>query len=365
MLEGNGQVDWAFAELLSLATMALEGRHVRLTGQDACRGTFVSRHAVFVDFETNQRFNSMQHLASDQGQVDVVNSPLSEAGCLGFEFGYSVADPEALVLWEAQFGDFANGAQIIIDQFLSASEAKWKQTSSMVLLLPHGYEGQGPEHSSARPERFLQLCGNLNIQVAIPTTPAQHFHALRRQIARDFRKPLVLMTPKSLLRDPLCTSPLVALEKGRFFEVLDEEANVDKSSCERLILCSGKVYYDLIKARAKDQAYRNTAIVRLEQLYPFPYRRLEEVLATYSQLREIIWTQEEPQNGGGWQFVRGRLLEEVLKKNQVLTYVGRKNSGTPAEGSLKAHEAEQNRIITESLGRAAGIVVSPAASVHQ
>ncbi len=358
MLDGIGQVDWAFAELLSLSTVLLEGRYVRLTGQDVGRGTFVSRHAVFVDFETNARHLSMGQLSKDQGGVEVVNSPLSECGCLGFEFGYSVADPEALVLWEAQFGDFANGAQIIIDQFISASEAKWRQTSSLVLLLPHGYEGQGPEHSSARPERFLQLCGSLNIQVAVPTTPAQHFHILRRQLNREFRKPLVLMTPKSLLREPLCVSSVAAFEKSRFFEVLDDDSVEERRSCERLIICAGKVYYDLLKARTKEPSYKNIPIVRIEQFYPFPYRRVEEVLASYPNLREIIWTQEEPQNMGGWQFVRGRLIEGVLQSHQSLTYVGRKNAGTPAEGSLKAHEAEQGRIITESLGRASGVVTS-------
>jgi 2-oxoglutarate dehydrogenase E1 component len=359
MVDDGGSVDWGLGELLALGTLAMEGHHIRLTGQDAKRGTFTSRHAVFFDFETNKQYESLNHLAKDQGQVHVINSPLSEMGCLGFEFGYSVADPEAFVAWEAQFGDFANGAQIVIDQFLSASEAKWKQTSGLVMLLPHGHEGQGPEHSSARPERFLQLCGNLNLQVAICTTPAQHFHVLRRQLHREFRKPLVLMTPKSLLREPLCTSAVAEFEKGYFHEILDDESIKKKSSVKKVIFCSGKIYYDLYKARAADEKFKSVPVIRLEQLYPFPYQKMTELLETYPNLEEIIWTQEEPQNMGGWNFVRGRLLE-VLKTTQKLSYSGRKNSGTPAEGTSKAHEAEQNRILQDALSRAQGGVGSMA-----
>ena len=354
MIEGESAgVDWGLGELLALGTLALEGRYVRLTGQDVQRGTFVSRHSVWVDSETNKRHESMNHIGSDQGRVDLINSPLSEAGCMGYEFGFSVADPDAFVAWEAQFGDFSNGAQIIIDQFLSASEAKWRQTSSLVLLLPHGYEGQGPEHSSARPERFLQLCGNLNMQVVFPSTPAQHFHALRRQLHRDFRKPLVVMTPKSLLREPLCVSPMNDFVKGRFHEVLDDATLPRRQSAEKIIACSGKIYYDLVKARAENERFANVPIVRMEQLYPFPYARVQELLDTYPKLNEIVWTQEEPQNMGAWNFIRGRLLE-VLGSHQKLNYVGRKNSGTPAEGSMKAHEAEQKRILQDALNRAVG-----------
>lgn len=362
MIDGEtAGVDWGFSELLAFGSLALEGRYVRLTGQDVQRGTFVSRHAVFVDSETNQRYEAMNHLADGQARVDIINSPLSEAGCMGFEFGFSVADPEAFVAWEAQFGDFANGAQIIIDQFLSASEAKWRQTSSLVLLLPHGYEGQGPEHSSARPERFLQLCGNLNMQVVFPSTPAQHFHALRRQLHREFRKPLVVMTPKSLLREPLCVSPLPDFAKGRFHEVLDDATLPRRQKSKKIVACSGKIYYDLLKARAESDHVANIPIVRLEQLYPFPSARVQELLDTYPELNEIVWAQEEPQNMGAWNFVRGRLLE-VLSPHQKLSYVGRKNSGTPAEGSMKAHEAEQKRILQDALGRAAGIVSTVANS---
>lgn len=358
MLEGKGAVDWGFGELLAFGSLAIEGRHVRFTGQDVCRGTFTSRHAVWVDCENGRRYEVMNALSESQAPVNIVNSPLSEMGCMGFEFGYSVADPDALVAWEAQFGDFVNGAQIVIDQFLSASEAKWRQTSGLVLLLPHGYEGQGPEHSSARPERFLQLCGNLNMQVVLPTTPAQHFHALRRQLHRDFRKPLIVMTPKSLLRDPLCVSPIEDFEKGGFREVLDDDTAKKKNGIERVIACSGKIYYDLIKARADNEQFQGVAIIRMEQMYPFPYQMVQALLDTYPKMNEIIWTQEEPQNMGGWNFVRGRLLE-VLKPTQRLTYVGRKNSGTPAEGNAKAHEAEQKRIIQDSLGRASGFIQQP------
>jgi 2-oxoglutarate dehydrogenase E1 component len=357
MLDDGGAVDWGLGELMALATLALEGHHIRLTGQDAKRGTFTSRHSVYFDFETNKQYEALSHLSDTQGKVHVINSPLSEMGCLGYEFGYSVADPEAFVAWEAQFGDFSNGAQIVIDQFLSASEAKWKQTSGLVMLLPHGHEGQGPEHSSARPERFLQLCGNLNLQVAICTTPAQHFHILRRQLHREFRKPLVLMTPKSLLREPLCTSTVADFEKGFFKEILDDESIKKKAGIKKAIFCSGKIYYDLFKARAADEKFKSVPIVRLEQLYPFPYASMTTLLETFPNLEEIIWTQEEPQNMGGWNFVRGRLLE-VLKTNQKLSYSGRKNSGTPAEGTTKAHEAEQNRIIQDALGRAQGGTVA-------
>ena len=361
MLDGKGHVDWGMGELLAFASLALEGRHVRLTGQDVCRGTFTHRHAVWFDYNDNRRFDPMNALAATQGYVHVANSALSEAGCVGFEFGYSVADPDSLVVWEAQFGDFVNGAQIIIDQFLSASEAKWKQCSGLVLLLPHGYEGQGPEHSSARPERFLQLCGNLNLQVAFPTTPAQHFHALRRQLHREFRKPLVLMTPKSLLRDPLCVSACDDFEKGVFQEVLDDTSIQNREKIERAIFCSGKIYYDLLKARESDKTYAHVPLIRLEQLYPFPYQRVEKLLEAYPRLSEIVWAQEEPQNMGSWQFVRGRLLE-VIKPNQKLTYVGRKNSGTPAEGYLKAHEAEQKRIIQDAFAHAIGVRATSAAT---
>ena len=353
MMDGEGNIDWGFGELLALASLAAEGKSVRLSGQDTERGTFTSRHAVFTDRETAEHYEPLQKIATEsKATVQVINSPLSEQGCLGFEFGYSVADPDSLVAWEAQFGDFCNGAQIVIDQFLSASEAKWKQTSGLVLLLPHGHEGQGPEHSSARPERFLQLCGNLNMQVVIPTTPAQHFHVLRRQLGRVLRKPLIVMTPKSLLRHPQAVSQLDDFTNDLFHEVLPDP-NIGKSSkVERIIACSGKIYYELFKARTEYQdADTKVPIIRLEQLYPFPYQRIQEIFATYPKLKEIVWTQEEPQNMGGWNFVRGR-FSDILEGGQTLQYIGRKNSGTPAEGSAKAHEQEQRRIIQDALSLA-------------
>jgi 2-oxoglutarate dehydrogenase E1 component len=353
MVAGKGNVDWGFGELLALASISSEGHHVRFTGQDVARGTFTSRHAVWVDTEDGKRFNSLSKLSDKQGDVHIVNSPLSEQGCLGFEFGYAVADPDALVIWEAQFGDFSNGAQIIIDQFLSASEAKWKQCVSLVMLLPHGHEGQGPEHSSARPERYLQLCGNLNMQVVNSTTPAQHFHVLRRQMHRNFRKPLIVMTPKSLLRAPVCTSELVEFEKGRFHEVLDDKAVKDPKKIERIVICSGKIYYELLKVRDEKKEFAQVPLVRLEQLYPFPYNPLKKLFKRYANLKEVIWTQEEPQNMGSWHFVLRR-FNDLLDKEQKLSYVGRKNSGTTAEGSGKAHETEQNRIIEDALSRAIG-----------
>ena len=353
MVEGEGAVDWGFGELLAMASIAKEGKFVRLTGQDVCRGTFTSRHAVFVDVETGKHLNTLSNLSDKQAEVEVVNSPLSEQGCLGFEFGYSVADRDSLVLWEAQFGDFANGAQIIIDQFISASEAKWNQTNNLVMLLPHGHEGQGPEHSSARPERFLQLCGNLNMQVINPTTPAQHFHALRRQTVRDFRKPLIVMTPKSLLRHPQCVSKLEHFEKGVFKEVLDDNDIKEKKAIDRIVVCSGKIYYEMLAAREENKAFAGIPIVRMEQLYPFPYESFKKILSVYPKLKEIVWTQEEPQNMGGWNFVLGR-FSDIMKSSQKLVYVGRKNSGTPAEGSNKGHTTEQARIINDAFTKAAG-----------
>ncbi len=348
MLNGAGEVDWAFAELLAFGTIADEGRHVRLSGQDCKRGTFSSRHAVLKDFNTAQEHSVFASLKKGKPGVDVINSPLSELGCLGFEFGYSLADQESLVLWEAQFGDFFNGAQIIVDQFIVACEAKWKQMSGLVLLLPHGSEGQGPEHSSARPERFLQLCGNLNIQVVNATTPAQYFHLLRRQMIRPFRKPLVVMSPKSLLRRPEVISKTIELTDGVFREMIDDGTGIkDKGSVIDLVMCSGKIYYDLVKLRSQSPEAQACPIVRLEQLYPFPKAQIAQLRRTYPNLKRIIWTQEEPQNMGAWNFVEPRLARFTDCK---IEYVGRKHSGSTAEGSMKAHLAEQERIIHDALG---------------
>ena len=353
--EARGAFDWDTAELLALGTLAYEGHHVRLTGQDVRRGTFSSRHATITDTQTGHTYEFFAQLNNANGQpvsAEVINSPLSELGCLGFEYGYSVADPQALVLWEAQFGDFANGAQIIIDQFLAASEAKWQQAAACVMLLPHGYEGQGPEHSSARLERYLQLCGGGNLQVVGCSTPAQHFHVLRRQMKRDFRKCLIAMTPKSLLRDPMCLSSVADICGSSFQEVLDDPYVTDDQAKDirHIILCSGKVTYDAFKYRLKrsSTAGDHPAIIRLEQLYPFPATALLNTLKRYPQAQQIIWLQEEPQNMGAWSYVRN-YLEETLSHNS-LTYVGRKASGSTAEGSKKAHLAEQDRIIKQAFG---------------
>lgn len=345
MLHGKGSVDWAFAELLAFASLADQGYNVRLTGQDCRRGTFSSRHAVLSDVETDQPFELLSQIKN--GRVEVINSPLTEQGCLGFEFGYSVANPQTLVCWEAQFGDFANGAQIVIDQFLVASEAKWQQTSGLVLLLPHGYEGMGPEHSSARPERFLQCCGNLNIQVCNVTTPAQLFHLLRRQILRQFRKPLVLMTPKSLLRHPKVQSSTQDFTGTTFQEVIDDPGAGEREKAIRLLMCTGKMYVELAEQRDSRNDLGLVPIIRLEQLYPFPYERLEDVRAQYPNIREVVWVQEEPENMGAWTFVQHR-IPRIFGEKVKVSYMGRKNSGSTAEGSAKAHQVEQKRILDEA-----------------
>jgi 2-oxoglutarate dehydrogenase E1 component len=350
MLTGDGAVDWSFAELLAFASLQAEGRHIRLSGQDCKRGTFSSRHAVFKDFENGSEYNIFSPLQKQGLAVDVINSPLSEMACLGFEFGYSIADQNSLVLWEAQFGDFFNGAQIIVDQFIAACEAKWKQMTGLVMLLPHGHEGMGPEHSSARPERFLQLSGSLNIQVVNATTPAQYFHLLRRQMHRAFRKPLIVMSPKSLLRRPEAVSKTIDFTDGSFREVLDDGSISDRKKVTELVMCSGKIYYDLLQKREKNADLRvRVPIVRMEQMYPFPKNQIAQLRRSYPALKRIIWTQEEPQNMGGWNFVEPRLKKYAECE---VEYVGRKYSGTTAEGSLKAHSIEQDRIIHDALGLA-------------
>lgn len=350
MLDGEGQIDWALAELLAYATLAKEGHPIRLSGQDCKRGTFSHRHGVLFDYETGQPFEPLNSI--NGAKVSIINSPLSEAGCLGFEFGYSVASPESLVLWEAQFGDFANGAQIIIDQFLLASEAKWQQCSGLVLLLPHGYEGMGPEHSSARPERFLQGCGSLNIQVANVTTPAQFFHLLRRQVIRNFRKPLVVMTPKSLLRHPNMISNKTAFTAERFAEILDDTLQ-NRELVEKIVMCTGKIYFDLLSSREKrSEDTSKTAIIRFEQLYPFPRENFQAIMSHYPKAKEFIWVQEEPQNMGAWSFIEPRLRAAL--EGQNIRYIGRKHSGSTAEGSGKSHQLEQERIIEETFAIVCG-----------
>ena len=306
-IDEGTNIDWSTAEQLSFGTLLVDGNPVRLSGQDCGRGTFSQRHAVFIDQNSEHRHIPLANISKNQGSFEVIDSPLSEAGVLGFEYGFSQAEPNALVMWEAQFGDFANGAQVIVDQFISSGEAKWLRMSGLVMLLPHGYEGQGPEHSSARLERYLRLCAEDNIQVVNCTTPANYFHVLRRQLCRDFRKPLIVMTPKSLLRNKLCVSNLDDMkEKTSFHRVIDDKnQSVKDKDIKRVIICSGKIFYDLFEAREKSKLY-NIRILRLEQIYPFPKSSLKEFLSKTPQA-EIVWCQEEPENMGSWSFIDRRL----------------------------------------------------------
>ncbi len=350
--DGEG-LDWATAEHLAFGSLVLEGDIVRLSGQDSCRGTFSQRHAVLVDQATEERYAPLAHLSPDQAAFEVIDSPLSEASVMGFEYGFSQVEPNALVMWEAQFGDFANGAQVVIDQFISSGEAKWLRMNALVLLLPHGYEGQGPEHSSARLERYLQLCAEDNMQVVNCTTPANYFHVLRRQLRRDFRKPLVIMTPKSLLRHKGCVSSLAEMGPGTtFHRVLDErDTQVKSGTAKRIVMCSGKVYYDLAAARDEAEMW-DTEIIRVEQLYPFPTRAVIEVLEQVPDAT-MVWCQEEPRNMGGWTFVRD-FIEEAMQtvgaRQQRLIYAGREAAASPATGTLGRHKREQAQLVTDALG---------------
>ena len=346
MLEGKGSIDWAFAELLAFASLADSGFSIRLSGQDSKRGTFSSRHAVLFDYKTGETYEPLKKFNNNDSSV-IINSPLSELACLGFEFGYSVASEKSLVLWEAQFGDFVNGAQIILDQFLVASEAKWKQVTDLVLLLPHGYEGMGPEHSSARLERFLQAAGNLNIQVCSVTTPAQYFHLLRRQKLKGYRKPLVIMSPKSLLRHAKMISETKELTSGVFSPLLISKTFSKKIKEKFAIMCSGKIYYDLLEYQENGETKKDPSIIRFEQIYPFPKEALEVFLKENDGIKEILWVQEEPQNMGAWNFIYYKFTN-TFGSDIKLSYVGRKHSGSTAEGSLKAHQLEQKRIVTEA-----------------
>jgi 2-oxoglutarate dehydrogenase E1 component len=318
-----------------------------MTGQDVERGTFSQRHSVLHDVERDDRYSVFSRLAPNQAPVEIWNSPLSEAGVLGFEYGYSLDYPDGLVLWEAQFGDFWNAAQVIIDQFLASAEDKWHRLSGLGLLLPHGFEGQGPEHSSARLERWLALSAEDNIQVAYPTTPAQYFHLLRRQVLRPLRKPLVVLTPKSLLRSPRMVSPLADLARGTFERVLgDAEAEGNAASVRRILLCSGKLYWELrerAEQRAKEKGHSDVAILRLEQLYPLPEAELRAALQPYPAELEVVWVQEEPRNMGAWPYLHMNACEELLAR--PLRGLYRAESASPATGSLKSHKIEQEELI--------------------
>ena len=341
------KIDWGFAEALAFGSLLTAGRTVRVTGQDVERGTFSHRHAVLHGTITDQTFTPLNHLAEGQGRFHVHNSLLSEYAALGFEFGYSAVKKDALVIWEAQFGDFANGAQIIIDQFISSSEVKWGQTSSLLMNLPHGYEGQGPEHSSARLERFLQLCAEDNMQVFNLTTPAQYYHMLRKQCLQEHKKPGILMSPKSLLRHPRAVSNVDELADGYFRPFLEDERVQDTSAVERVVLCSGKVYYDLIQ-QAEELDINNVALVRVEQLYPFPDHDIQQYLKSFKAAKDIVWCQEEPKNMGAWFFVSDR-IQQILAKGQKLRYAGRQASASPAAGQKKIHDAEQLQLVMQAL----------------
>ena len=343
-VEAGEGIDWANAEALAFASLLAEGHPVRLSGQDSGRGTFSQRHSVLIDAKTGSGHVPLNALAPDQAAFSVFDSPLSEAGVLGFEYGYSLARPEGLVLWEAQFGDFANNAQGVIDLFIAGGEAKWQRLSGVTLLLPHGLEGLGPEHSSARPERFLQLCAGENMQVCNLTTPAQYFHLLRRQVKAAYRKPLVVMTPKSLLRHPLAVSSLDQLAKGTFRGVMeDPEAD---TAAATVLFCSGKIFYDLLQRR-RELNRPQTAIVRLELLYPFPQSQLRMVIKRFKQAQQFFWVQEEPENMGAWHFIRHRLEAAVGKP---LTYIGRRESPTPATGFPHIYRREQAEILDRAIG---------------
>ena len=344
MIETGEGIDWATAEALAFGTLVAEGTFVRLSGQDSARGTFSQRHADFIDQVTEQRYTPLEHVREGQARFVVNNSPLAEASVLGFEYGYSQAEPDALIMWEAQFGDFVNGAQVIIDQFIASAESKWLRMSALTMLLPHGYEGQGPEHSSARVERFLQLCADDNQQVCNITTPANYFHALRRQVRRTIRKPLVVFTPKSLLRHKLATSPLADMNEDTRFRSVIGDTTAAPNQVRRVVLCSGKVYYDL--AAARDKA-KDAAIIRVEQLYPFPAKTLAAEIARYPNVERVVWCQEEPRNMGAWTFM-DRRVEEVSSKRPV--YAGRKESASPATGLHSRHDAEQEQLVHEALG---------------
>lgn len=348
MTAGEIPLDWGYAETMAYATILQDGYSVRLSGQDCGRGTFAHRHAVLHNQLVREAHVPLRSINSNQAQFLVIDSVLSEEAVLAFEYGYAQADPETLVIWEGQFGDFANGAQVVIDQFISSGETKWGRLCGLTLFLPHGYEGQGPEHSSARIERFMQLCAEDNMQVLVPSTPAQAYHMLRRQMLRPLRRPLIVMTPKSLLRHPLAVSTLEELAEGEFLPVIDEIDDIKADDVRRVIFCSGKVYYDLLQRR-REQELKDVALVRLEQLYPFPYDEMERTVASFKNAKEYVWCQEEPRNQGSWRANRHR-FERVTPETIGVEFAGRTPSASPASGYHGQHVIEQKRLVDEALG---------------
>ena len=349
MSKGETPIDWGFAEMLAYGSLLREGYAVRLSGQDSVRGTFSHRHCAFHDQSTGETYIPLRHAFTHQPQFLPINSLLSEEAVLGYEVGYATSEPNSLVIWEAQFGDFANNAQVIIDQFLSSSEVKWQRYCGLVLFLPHGYDGQGPEHSSARMERYLQLCAEENMQVCVPTTPSQHFHLLRRQMLRPYRKPLIALTPKSLLRHPHSVSNITEFVDGKFNEILPSYDDDSVANIQRLILCTGKVYFDLLEKYSKYNLH-NVGIIRIEQLYPFPKDIIQSELAKFKHLSEILWVQEEPKNQGAWFYMQSdKHLPDCIGSHQSLKYVGRDYSASPAVGYLQLHKEQQNKLVNEAL----------------
>ena len=348
MVAGDADVDWGFAETMAYASLLREGHNVRLVGQDSGRGTFFHRHAVIHNQLNNREYTPLEHVVDRPNAFRVIDSFLSEEAVLGFEYGYASTEPNTLVIWEGQFGDFANGAQVVIDQFISSGEAKWGRLCGLTMFLPHGYEGQGPEHSSARLERFLQLCAEHNIQVCIPSTPAQMFHMIRRQHVRSFRKPLIVLTPKSLLRHKMSVSPISELSSGRFELIIPEVEAIEVEQTRRLVFCSGKVYFDLLEAR-EVHGINDVALIRLEQLYPFPIDDYADLVKQYEHVEDIVWCQEEPLNQGAWYQVKHR-LQEPLQSHQQLYYAGRPGAAAPASGIFKIHLQQQQALVEAALG---------------
>lgn len=347
MVEGERLLDWGMAENLAYASILREGTHIRITGQDSGRGTFFHRHAVLHGQDSGEEYMPLKHISEGQGNIEIYDSVLSEEAVMAFEYGYATAEPSTLTIWEAQFGDFANGAQVVFDQFLSSGEAKWGRLCGLTVLLPHGYEGQGPEHSSARLERFLQMCADHNWQVCVPSTPAQVYNMLRRQSVRPMRRPLIVMSPKSLLRHPLAVSTIEDLAAGVFHNVIDEVDELDASQVKRVVMCSGKVYYDLLEQRRKNEQ-DDIAIVRVEQLYPFPQQEMEKIVEKYSQVKDWVWCQEEPQNQGAW-YCSQHHFNNAIPKDATLTYAGRKASASPAVGYVSVHNQQQKALIEDAL----------------
>ena len=349
-VEADSGIDWGMGEALAFGSLLMDGTPVRISGQDSKRGTFSHRHAVVYDTDTRESYSNLLDLSEDQAQFCVHNSLLSEAAVLGFDYGYSLDYPQMLCIWEAQFGDFVNGAQVIIDQFITSSESKWGRLSGLVMLLPHGYEGQGPEHSSARLERFLQSCAENNIQICNLTTPAQLFHVLRRQMKREFKKPLIIMSPKSLLRHKDCVSKISEFTDTEFWSILDDD-KITKKNAKRVILCSGKIYYEL-KAYRDANKIKDAALVRIEQFYPLNKALLQKVVGKYPKTAELVWCQEEPKNMGAWFFVDRRIEQVLIDIKAKLSrpiYVGRSEAASPATGSFSRHNKEQNDLVNNAL----------------